>query len=72
MCNELNRSATSQRRLLGSTRLHCNTDHVTEMEGGRKGGEASKEKKERERVLLSQKKKKLKNHKQAAVKPQCH
>lgn len=64
MCNKLNRNAASQRQPFSSTCwLDCNTDHVTETEreGGREG-----------EFCFHRGGKRLKNHKQAAVKPQSH
>lgn len=73
MCNKLNRSATSQRQPFRGTRwLDCNADHVTERE--KEGGEASRERREerQKEFCFHRRGKKLKNHKQADVKPQSH
>ena len=81
MCNKLNRSTTSQRKpFRGKRWLDCNADHVSEKERERErerereGREASRERREerQKEFCFHRRGKKLKNHKQADVKPQSH
>lgn len=62
MCNKLNRSATTQRQLFGSTQwLHCNADHVTDAKR-EKGREASKKRRKEREFCFHTRGQKLKNH----------